>query len=267
MGSDDDVVLHYEDRYDEEIRLDADGLRRLEFLRTRIILDRYLPDPPASILDVGGGPGIYAAALIETGYDVELIDVVPRHIRQATERGVRSQLGDARDLPARPNSQDAILLLGPLYHLTEREDRIATLREAVRVGRPGAPVFAAAISRYAPAIDGLDSGYWDDPRFVDIVLNDLDDGRHFNTTGDPAYFTTAFFHRPGDLSDELAAAGLVNTEVLAVEGIAWAAADLDERIADDAKRAALLRLLQRLEREESILGASPHLLGVGFVAD
>ena len=59
--------------------------------------------------------------------------------------------------------------------------------------------------------------------------------------------------------------GLV--EVLAVEGIGWAAADLDERMADDEKRSSLLKLLERLEREESILGASPHLLAVGWVPE
>ena len=266
MEPDPDVVVHYEDRYNEDTRLTRDGFGQLELIRTRAILDRHLPQPPAAVLDVGGGPGVYAVDLNEAGYDVELIDIVPRHIREATERGVRAQLGDARSLPTATNSQDAVLLLGPLYHLTEQEDRLAALREALRVGKVGAPVFAAAISRYAPAIDGLDSGYWDDPAFVDIVLGDLEDGKHYNTTGDPAYFTTAFFHRPNDLRTEFEQAGLADVEVLAVEGIGWAAADIDDRMADEGKRASLLRLLERLEQEESILGASPHLLAVGRVA-
>ncbi len=265
MDHQSDVISHYEDRYDENERLTRDAFSRVEFDRTRIILDRYLPAAPATVLDVGGGPGVYAEALSADGYDVELIDIVPRHIREATERGIRAQLGDARSLPTVTRTQDAVLLLGPLYHLTEREDRLAVLREAARVGKVGAPVFGAAISRYAPAIDGLDSGYWDDPSFVEIVLNDLDDGRHFNTTGDPAYFTTAFFHRPEDLQTEFEDAGFADVEVIAVEGISWAAADLDERLADPEKRASLFRLLDRLEREKPILGASPHLLAIGRV--
>lgn len=260
-----DVVNHYEERYDEDTRLERNPVNRLELIRTRLLLDRYLPEPPAAILDVGGGPGVYAAALAGAGYDVELIDIVPRHIRQATERGVRSQLGDARELPIRTRTQDAVLLLGPLYHLIEKEERLAALAEAIRVGKVGAPVFAAAISRYAPAIDGLDSGYWDDPAFVDIVLDDLESGRHINTTGDPAYFTTAFFHRPEELQSELVEAGLRDVHVLAVEGIGWAAADLDDRLADENKQAELLRLLERLEQEQPILGSSPHLLGIGWI--
>ncbi len=266
MDANDDVVLHYEDRYDEEIRLSKDGVGRLEMLRTQIILDRYLPDPPASILDIGGGPGVYATALNDRGYDVELIDIVPRHIREATARGVRAQLGDARDLPTPPNSQDAVLLLGPLYHLQEREERIAALREAVRVARPGSPVFAAAISRYAPAIDGLDSGFFDDPAFAGLLDRVTTTGVHDNPTGNPQYFTTAYFHLPEDLASEVEEAGLEGVEVTAVEGIGWAAADLEDRLDDEGARRKLLQLLEKLEQEPGILGASPHLLAIGFVS-
>lgn len=260
-----DIIGHYEERYDEHERLARDPVGRLELIRTRLILDRHLPEPLASILDVGGGPGTYAALLNDAGYDVELIDIVPRHIRQATERGVRAQLGDARDLPVPTKTQDAVLLLGPLYHLTERPDRLTALAEAMRVAKSGAPVFAAAISRYAPAIDGLERGFWDDPAFAEIVVADLESGRHVNTTGNPAYFTTAFLHRPDELREELEDAGLQDVGVIAVESAGWVAPDLSERLDDTTRRAELLRLLELLETEAPILGASPHLLGVGWV--
>jgi ubiquinone/menaquinone biosynthesis C-methylase UbiE len=230
-----------------------------------MLLDRYLPQPPATILDVGGGPGVYAADLNEAGYDVELIDLVPRHIRQATERGIRCQVGDARRLPVPAASQDAVLLLGPLYHLQDRSDRITALREAVRVARPGSPVFAAAISRYAPAIDGLDSGFFDDPAFAKLLEAVTATGLHENPTDNPDYFTTSYFHLPEDLAVELEEAGLEKVEVLAIEGIGWVAADLDDRLDDGEQQRRLMTLLQQLERQPSILGASPHLLGVGWV--
>jgi len=264
MGQDRDIIAHYEDRYDEDVRLSKDGLGRLELIRTQLILQRYLPPAPATVLDVGGGPGVYAGWLETLGYDVELIDIVPRHIRQANEQGLRATLGDARELPLPDGSQDAILLLGPLYHLQEREDRITALRQAVRVARPGAPIFAAAISRYAPAIDGLDSGFFDDPQFAGLLTSVTDTGRHHNPTGNPNYFTTSYFHMPDGLDAELTAAGLRQIEVMAVEGIGWAARDLDERMADETSQQKLLDLLERLEGEPSILGASPHLLGVGY---
>jgi len=156
-------------------------------------------------------------------------------------------------------------MLGPLYHLVEQDQRMAALREAIRVGKSHAPVFVAAISRYAPAIDALDSAYWDDPAFARIVVADLETGRHVNTTGNPGYFTTAYFHQPDELRAEMMDAGLHDVEVLAVEGIGWVAGDLGERLDNPESLAELLRLLDLLEREEPILGASPHLLGIGLV--
>lgn len=266
MASEEDILLHYEDRYDEDTRLSESGLGQLELIRTQLVLQRHLPQTPATILDVGGGPGVYAYWLDALGYEVELLDIVPRHIRQATERGIRAQIADARELPVSDSSQDAVLLLGPLYHLQDRDDRLAALAEAIRVARRSAPVFAAAISRYAPAIDGLDSGFFDDPAFAGLLDAVTETGRHFNPTGNPNYFTTSFFHKPDELESELSEAGLTDVEVLAVEGIGWAAQDLDERMADADSQRKLLELLEQLEREPSILGASPHLLGVGYVA-
>lgn len=265
MASEEDILLHYEDRYDEDIRLTKDGVGQLELIRTQQILRRHLPAAPATVLDVGGGPGVYAYWLDAEGYEVELIDIVPRHIRQATERGVRARLGDARKLPQADNTQDAVLLLGPLYHLQERDDRLTALAEATRVARPGAPVLAAAISRYAPAIDGLDSGFFDNPEFVSLLGPVTETGRHHNPTDNPNYFTTSFFHLPEELESEMLDAGLDNVEVLAVEGIGWVASDLDERMSRPQDRDSLIELLESLETAPSILGASPHLLGVGWV--
>lgn len=267
MASEEDILLHYEDRYDEDVRLSSSGLGQLELIRTQILLQRHLPPLPASVIDVGGGPGVYAYWLDAAGYEVDLIDIVPRHIRQATEHGIRATLGDARELPVPDNTRDAVLLLGPLYHLQERDDRLRALSEAIRVAKAGAPVFAAAISRFAPAIDGLDSGFFDDPAFVGLLDAVTATGRHHNPTGNPDYFTTSFFHLPDELASEMREAGLVDVEVLAVEGIGWVASDLDERMAREDDQQKLLELLEQLEQEPSILGASPHLLGIGFTPE
>ncbi|MCJ7726505.1 MAG: SAM-dependent methyltransferase, partial [Acidimicrobiia bacterium] len=82
-------------------------------------------------------------------------------------------------------------------------------------------------------------------------------------TGNPDYFTTAFFHRPGGLREEMVESGFTEVEIYAVEGISWAAPDLAERLADPAKRAIVLDMVARTETEPALLGASPHLLAVG----
>jgi SAM-dependent methyltransferase len=259
----DDIVHHYTARYDEESRL-GDDLGRVEAARTRKILLRHLPPPPADVLDVGGGPGHYATWLADLGHRVRLVDLVPRHVDQATEAGIDAVVGNAMHLDEPNSSWDAVLLLGPLYHLQERGDRMQALGEARRVLRPDGPLFAAAVSRFAPLIDGLDSGHLEDDLFRQIVAEDLTTGRHINLTGDPAHFTTAYFHHPDELASEVTEAGFRDVEVLAVEGIAWAARDLGERWADPERRAVVEDFLRRLEREPSLMGASPHLLAVGW---
>ena len=262
-SSDIDVADFYA-RGLERDRLAA-GHGALEFVRTQVLLRRYLPAPPAVVADVGGGPGRYAVWLSEAGYRVHLIDPVALHIEQAraaTGKLAGAEVGDARALSLADASVDAVLLLGPLYHLPERADRVQALREARRVSKPGGVIVAAAISRFASTLDGLREGYLEDPAFAAIAAGDRRDGRHFNPTRHPAYFTTAYFHRPEELAAEFSEAGLSPVATLAVEGPAWLLPDLDARLADERRRGALLDALEQIESEPTMLGVSAHLLGV-----
>ena len=158
---DSDIIAHYESM-DEAQRLHKPG-SEIERLRTQELLQRYLPPPPVAILDVGGGAGVYAFWLADRGYQVHLVDGIPLHVSQAEEaarqRGgpplASLSLGDARQLDHQESSFDGVLLLGPLYHLTERSDRIRALREARRVLRPGGMLLAAGINRFASTISAL----------------------------------------------------------------------------------------------------------------
>src|SRR5262249_47206181 len=243
----------------------AAGQGALELARTQALLERYLPAPPAVVADVGGGPGRYAVWLAKRGYRVHLVDPVPLHVEQARAAAKElagAEVGDARALGLSEASVDAGLLMGPLYHLPERGDRLQALAEARRVCRRGGVIVAAGISRFASTLDGLRAGYLEDPAFASVAAGDRQDGRHRNPTGDPAYFTTAYFHRPEDLAAECAEAGLAHDATLAVEGAAWLLSDLDARLADARRRAALLAALDALESEPALLGVSAHLLAV-----
>ena len=197
---------------DERSRLFRQGSPNVEYTRSLELLGRLLPPPPARVLDVGGGPGTYAAPLARAGYQVHLLDLMPLHVEQALEAsaadpaaGFTAAVGDARDLPQDNESQDAVLLFGPLYHLTQAEDRLQALAEARRVLRPGGQVLVTAISRFASLIDGLYRGWLDDPEFRPIVDRDIADGQHRNPdpVGRPEFFTTAYFHTPDELAAEL----------------------------------------------------------------
>lgn len=259
-----EVVAHYE-RTREEDRLTS-GFAELELLRTQHILRRHLPAAPARIIDVGGGAGIHGAWLLEDGYDVHLVDITPRHVELAHQmlgsQGLTAEIGDARNLNLPDASADCVLLLGPLYHLVDREDRMLALREAMRVVRPGGIIVAAAISRFASLIDGLASGSFFDDSYADAVEHDLATGQHENRTDNPEWFTTAYFHRPDELVAEVRDAGVEEVAVFGVESVAsWFA--LGSYWETSAGRARIMQAAEYVEMEPSVVGASPHLLAMG----
>jgi ubiquinone/menaquinone biosynthesis C-methylase UbiE len=264
----DPAIAEYYDRWPEEDRLGL-GPFQLEEARTRELIQRFAPPPPATVIDVGGAAGAYALWLAHSGYTVHLVDAVPRLVAEANRRSVGAprplascRVADARSLEVEAESADIVLLLGPLYHLTEAGERAQALREAARVLRKGGWLFAAGISRFASALDGLVHDLLDDPEFGPIVERDLRDGQHRNPTAKLDYFTTAYFHRPDELEAEVCAAGFALQGVYGLEGPGWILPDVAARLAHARQRKSLLQLARMVETESSLAGMSAHLLAV-----
>lgn len=249
---------------DEDARLWQPGKGDLVRLRTWDIFERFLP-PSGRVLDVGGGPGTHAAHLAAKGYEVTLVDPVPRHVELATRRAsdrstasFEALLGAAGDLPADDGSVDAVLLMGPLYHLVDRADRLAALHEARRVLRPGGRILAEVICRHAWVLDASVKGLLDSPTIWDDFELTIDTGLSQDpaTMADGSFW--AYFHRPDELWRELTDAGLDDIGLVAVEGYAWLLGDLEARMATPEQ---LLRAVRLTETEPSMLGCSAHVIG------
>lgn len=261
-----DVTTWYSDYYDEQDRLSDHDL---EYTRCQRIISRYLTGAPMAIADVGGAAGAYSFWLAGMGHQVSLVDLTPRHIEQARARsdntGVQLtgyHVGDARALPFSDDSLDLVLEMGPLYHLQQHGDRMAVLREAFRVLKPSCPVVCQVISRWASLVDGFKYGFVTDPYFHEIMQRDMRTGRHENPEHVVQYFTTAYFHRPDGIRDELSNAGFRAIKLLAVEGFA---SPLDARalMADPEKASMLLDCLDATESVPELLGISAHIIAVG----
>lgn len=149
-----------ESHYDSSPEREWDRLGKknpIEFAITMLALNEYLPKSPARILDIGGGPGRYAIALTQRGHSVTLLDLSRGNLEFARAKANEAHVqlddyihGNALELAQfADESFDAVLLLGPLYHLLEVEERERAIKEARRVLKTGGCIFAAFITRAA----------------------------------------------------------------------------------------------------------------------
>ena len=236
----------------------------LEFARTQEIVGRHIALPPLDVIDVGGGPGAYAAWLAGLGHRVHLVDPIPLHVEQAlaAHPEITAAVGDARTLDRKDASVDVVLLMGPLYHLIERSERLRALSEARRVLRPGGLLFAAAISRYAALLDilvRLDRLHESD--VFEVVADAIRTGV-FGGPGRGELFTTSYFHLPRELDEEVQAAGFALVESVAVEGPGALIPDFPERWADPTRRRAIIEAARLGEGDPEMRAATGHLLAV-----
>jgi SAM-dependent methyltransferase len=260
------VLARYE-VYDEDARLWRPGLGDLVRLRTWDIFDRFLP-AGGRVLDVGGGPGTHAAYLAARGDDVTVIDPVARHVTRARARARAGGagpapfavcLGDATGLPVPSASVDAVVLMGPIYHLVERADRLVALAEARRVLRPGGRVLTEIITRHGWVLDATVKGLTGSVEVWADVERSVASGLSQDPEAVPPGSFWAYFHRLDELTDELAEAGFEDIALVAVEGFAWLLGDLGRRMAEPEPILAAVRLT---EREPSMLGCSAHVMAI-----
>ncbi len=204
---------------------------------------------------MGGASGRYAAWLRDNGYQVRVIDPVARHVRQARARGLAAQVGDAGALPFPDRCAEAVLLLGPLYHLPSASDRAQALAEAVRLCTDGGVVIVAAMSRWAKPAERAALGQLTDPDIQRHLVTVL---RHGHDDAGSAFDRVSYNHDPDELHHELTAAGLGQVEVLGVEGPLGSFARQDPTLNEVALVTARLA-------EKTAPHLSLHLLARGHV--
>lgn len=248
----------------------ARGIGPLELARTKELLARFFPPPPAVVFDIGGGPGVYSCWLAREGYEVHLVDAMPLHIEEARRASAAQpaspvatlEVGDARALAWPDACADGVLLHGPLYHLTARQERLAAIRESARVLRPDGVLLAVAITSHASTLVGLVNWWLHDAGYFEMCRRELTEGLHLQPPNWPSLFTTAYFHRPGELEAELGETGLRHETTLAVQGPGWLVPEFEKKWQDEQARETILRIVRLMEADAGALGMSPHLMAV-----
>ena len=276
MKTIDKAVLAYYEEGREYNRLRTDiGL--IEFERTKEILLENLPSPPAVIYDIGGAYGEYSWWLASLEYEVHLFDLSETNIKLSKELAeeypgcslAASEVCDARKVPRADNSADAVLLMGPLYHIIDYCERIRALKECCRLLKPGGVIFSAALTPFSVLLDKLTvyspggGSYLENPDFLAMVDRELNDGCHLNPNKEVyAGLGSSHLHTAKALKAELEAGGFSKTVVHGVMGDAWLANNIDELWKNEKSRNVLMTTVRLLDTHEEIIGLSGHLLAV-----
>jgi SAM-dependent methyltransferase len=245
----------------------------IEFAVNTRALETHLPCG-ARVLDIGGGPARYTLWLAEHGHRVTLADLSPELLAIARRQVARSAhnaqveeivVADARDLARWADEYfDAVVSLGPFYHLPNPEDRELAAQEMARVLHTGGLAFVSFMTRYSflrrTAALPDERHRLTQPAFVARLL---EEGMFINDV--PGRFTHGYGSDPREIAPFFERHGFEPVALLASEGIAWGLEDVLAEMSVDAPGAfrVMLEVVVRTADDPSILGASDHLLYVG----
>jgi S-adenosylmethionine-dependent methyltransferase len=256
--------------YDKNARAELIRLDKyiLEWDMTNKIIEDYIKSP-VSILDLGGGPGKYSIHLSKKGHKVTLADISNKNLELARKNALKANVVirgffhvNATDLSCfNDSSFDAILCLGPLYHLPKPADRIKAMNEAIRVLRINGFLFVSFISSFGPILDCL---RYHPETILDrksYLLEKFMDGKRLERKPGKG-FADAYYHHPFEIEPFMSQFKLKKEKITAVEGLFSQSL---ERLKKFEKNLYLqwLDFSYKLLEDPATWGATDHLMYVG----
>lgn len=180
-------LIEFYNNYDEEGRL-LSKYGKVEFLTTIHYIEKYLKKGD-KIIEIGAGTGRYSHFLARQGYEVDSVELVSHNIdifkkNTLPEEKISIVQGNALDLSfIEDNKYDITLVLGPLYHLYNDEDKKQAIKEAIRVTKKGGKIFIAYVISDGCLIDeGFNRGNID---VKDYIKRGLIEGETFRAKSKP----------------------------------------------------------------------------------
>lgn len=261
----DNVEQYYNYAYDEWGRL----LRhRIEYEITKRTLNKFIPQG-ASVLDVGGGPGRYSIYLAQRGHEVTLLDLCENMVEQASENskeaGIKLKeciqgnvLELSKILPGK--EYDAILCMGPMYHLLKESQREEAINQCMGLLKKGGILIVSFISAYAPTVDCLKKHPQNIGRLKSSLLRYFEDGRHDSSVEEG--FTDAYFFNPARIGEFMSRFKIEHLRIIAVEGLG---AMVEEKLMQlqEEDFQSWLDIFEAIAANPEVWGSCEHLLYIG----
>ena len=255
-------VINFYERYDEDRRLALDNARKIEFTVTTTTLNEYI-EPHHKILELGAGTGVYSFYYAERGNTVVATDLTPKHVDIIKENmqlkdntiNLSTAIVNATDL-SQYNSEsfDVVTCLGPMYHLTDEDDRAKCIQEALRVLKPGGILAIAYINKHY--IINVVMSYqrkFFNSTFVDKILST---GFH-KEVEEECFLTVGYFTSPAEMEEFVSKFNIKIIDHVAADGISSLLREHINELSDDQYTAWTDYILSSC-REKTTLGISNH---------
>lgn len=253
----------YYNKFNEDKRLDSRH-GRVEFVTSMHYIHQCLSSlsdgrdkGEIRILDLGAGTGRYSIPLAEEGYDVTAVELVKHNLGRLKKKSsaVKAYQGNATNLKRFPEeSFDLTLLFGPLYHLHEKEEKLAALKEAKRVTKSGGTILAAYIMNEFSVIT-----YAFKERHILESLQEgmLDESFHCTKKANPLYSMV----RLEDIARLNEEAGLAREKIIAADGAANYIRPYLNALTEEEFEVFIRYHLATCERMD-LMGASGHTVDI-----
>ena len=269
-------IKNYYKHFDEKNRLKNDNSGKLEFLMTMSILEKNLPSltdgSEVSILDLGGGAGVYSFPLAKKGYKVTLADLSETLLAQAKKQKAEDKVQNliscdqvnATDLSNYiEDSFDVVLLFGPLYHLTEKAEREKCVSEINRVLKTGGKVFASFIPHLSGSIALVQRFCWS-PDQVDInTLEECFNSGKFKNLSDKG-FQEGYYPASEEIENLFAANGFEKQQLSSIRGFGYEKEDMIFKFKNKNVFSKILDLIDSTAQDKSIIEMCGHAMYVGI---
>lgn len=231
----DNVKEYYNDNFEREWDRLNNPYSAIEFHSTMYLINKYFPKK-GSICDIGSGPGRYSIELLKNGYDVTLFELSDKELQLAKERieslGLRAEAyicENALNLHLlESNKYDAILLMGPMYHVLEEFNRDKILNEAYRILKSGGVAIIAYFNSWGILKAGV-TEFSDTFNNIENIYSYLDEQK----CGTEESFTSVYRSIPEKALKEVKKAGFNILSYAGAEGFLSGIEDRINKLANE----------------------------------